>query len=291
MTDTPEKALSHFREHPQYATAILDALSAHVAIIDENGIIQDTNLAWKTFGLSNEIQMAPDTVGVNYLSVCDSALGKDAQRSREVSRGIRRVINGDIPEFVIEYPCHSPEREFWFYMRATRVKGMDPVRVVISHENITPLKLAEKALAEESVNLAEANAALKVILRQREEDREKMARSIYQNIQEDILPLAARLRTRIKNPDALELLNLITGGLEEIASPLIRRLSSLETVLTPREIQIARLIKAGKSTKEIAEVLGLSGTTISFHRRNIRKKLGLDHTRTNLRTHLLSLSI
>jgi len=58
--------------------------------------------------------------------------------------------------------------------------------------------------------------------------------------------------------------------------------------LTPTEIQVAVLIKEGKSSKEIAESLRVSAAGIDFHRKNIRKKLGLKNTKTNLRSFLLN---
>ncbi len=276
-----------------YARMILNSLTAHVAIIDENGFIVDTNEAWKTFGLSNKIGMAPDTLGVNYLDVCDASLGENTGRSHDVSQGIRKIIDGEIKEFVIEYPCHGPksDQKLWFYMRATRIEDYDPIRIVISHENITPLKLAEKALEKNAGNLEDVNAALRVMLRQRNEDKSKMEENIFQNIRQDILPLLEQIESYSQSPQAMECIALIRTALNEITSPLIRRLTNLETILTPGEIRIARLIKEGKSTKEIAALLNLSVTTVSFHRRNLRKKLKLKNSRINLRTHLLSLSL
>ena len=79
------------------------------------------------------------------------------------------------------------------------------------------------------------------------------------------------------------------SNLQDIISPCARSLSSRYLNLTPAEMQIANLIKQGKTTKEIANLLNLAGRTISFHRENIREKLGLKNQRANLRSHLLSL--
>ena len=290
MAKSSLKEIDLCRSH---AYTILDSLTAHVAIIDENGMILETNLAWKRFGLANEIQITSDTVGINYLEVCDQALGEDAQRSKKAAEGIRRVIHGDLNEFVMEYPCHgpTPDASLWFYMRATRANEANPIRVVISHEDITPLKLAEQALAENSRSLEEANAALKVLLRQRDEDKTQMEEAVFHNIRKDILPLLDQLESQKQTARGTELIDLIHTSLKEITSPLIRRLTRLETLITPGEIRIARLIKDGKSTKEMADLLNLSVTTISFHRRNLRKKLGLNNKNINLRTYLLSLSM
>ena len=284
------------KETQQYTKTILNSLSAHVAIIDEKGVILETNRAWKQFASLNRIGMRPDTVNVNYLDICESAQGESAESSIEVAKGIRQVIKGDIEEFVIDYPCHSPGEKRWFYMRATRAVGSGPVRVVISHENITALKIAENKLQQreeelerQARHLAEANAALRGVLRQRDTDIKEIEETIVHNLYESILPNLEQLSLLPHKSESRQLIDMITSGLSDIASPFLRSLSNLERVLTPQEIRIATLVKEGKSTKEIADLLNLSITTINFHRRNLRDKLGLTNTSTNLRTYLLSL--
>jgi hypothetical protein len=44
------------------ARTILNSLSAHVAILDENGYILETNRAWTQFAEANQIHMRPDTL-------------------------------------------------------------------------------------------------------------------------------------------------------------------------------------------------------------------------------------
>ncbi|WP_248635393.1 helix-turn-helix domain-containing protein [Desulfatibacillum aliphaticivorans] len=291
-----KQAETIIKETQQYAKTILNSLSAHVAIIDEKGMILETNRAWERFAQSNQISIRPDTLNVNYLEVCDAAQGESAEKSKEVAAGIRKVIKGEVEEFVLDYPCHSPNEKRWFYMRAARAVGSDTLRVVVSHENITALKEAEsrlrqreEELRQKTLHLEEANAALRAVLRQRDEDIQEMEQTILQNLKDSVLPNVERLQDIVVRPEANQIVQLISSGLNEIASPFLRRLSNLEAVLTPREIEIASLVKAGKSTKEIADLLYLSITTVSFHRRNLRDKLGLTNSSTNLRSHLLSL--
>jgi len=115
------------RDSRQYARTILDSLSAHIAIIDRNGMILETNQAWKRFAQTNKIRMRPDTLDVNYLDICDSAHGEFAEAAHAVAEGIRAVINGDVDEFVLDYSCHAPEEQRWFYMRAIRAVGAVPL--------------------------------------------------------------------------------------------------------------------------------------------------------------------
>jgi len=281
----------------QYARTILDSLSAHIAIIDRDGVILETNQAWKQFAQTNRIRMRPDTLNVNYLKICDSARGDFAEAAHAVADGIREVIKGAVDEFVLDYSCHSPEEKRWFYMRAIRAAGAGPLRVVISHENITSLKIAEERLRErekeldrERARLEDANAALRAVLRQREEDKRELERTMFQNLRESVLPHFHRLKETAKGMAGNEWVTLIESGLNNLTSPFLRRLYSLEVLLTPQEIQIANLIKEGMTTKDIARLLNLSTVTINFHRRNLRDKLRLKNSGANLRTHLLSLS-
>jgi PAS domain S-box-containing protein len=132
--------------------SLLDALSAHIAILDENGLILCTNGAWEVFGKSNEL-IDYDFLGVNYLSVCERATGEWAEGASAAAAGIREVISGSRDLFTLEYPCHSPSEKRWFSMSVARFKDCTPPRVVLAHENITEGKLAGLALEEQNARI------------------------------------------------------------------------------------------------------------------------------------------
>ncbi len=140
-----------------------------------------------------------------------------------------------------------------------------------------------------TAHLEEANAALKALLRQRDEDREKFEESILSNVKNLVFPYIERLRRSRLSTDQTVSLELLESHVGRITSPFVRRLSQPFLALTPTEIQVADLIRAGKSSKEIAGILNLSESTILFHRNNLRSKLGLKGKKTNLRTYLQSL--
>ncbi len=85
------------------------------------------------------------------------------------------------------------------------------------------------------------------------------------------------------------LLSIMESNITEIVSPFTRKMSLKYLNLTPTEIKIANLIRHGSSTKKIAELMNVSPRTIETHRKNIRRKIGLERKRANLRSHLLSL--
>ncbi len=135
-----EQALA---ESERFARSTLDALSTHIAILDENGLILATNRAWREFGAVNSATTEVG-VGANYLDACDRATGPGSDEGATVARSIRAVISGSGGEFSLEYACHSPGEKRWFLARATRFGGEGPVRVVMSHENISAAKVAEE---------------------------------------------------------------------------------------------------------------------------------------------------
>ena len=124
--------------------AVLDSLSAHIAVLSADGVIEQVNLAWWDFAVANGL--GDGLVGTSYLSVCDEAHGDNGDEGRLAAKGIRDVIAGEKDFFSLEYPCHSPDEQRWFQLRVTRFGGGGPVRIVVAHENITERKLAEDAL-------------------------------------------------------------------------------------------------------------------------------------------------
>jgi PAS domain S-box-containing protein len=161
----------------------------------------------------------------------------------------------------------------------------------------TDRKLAQSALIEserelkiKAKDLEELNAALKVLLNKRQEDKEELEEGILSNVRTLIEPYIVKLK-RSKLPQSQKtLLNILESNLNEIVSPFTRKLSSKYLNLTPTQIQVANLVKHGKTNKEISEILHVAGRTIAFHRENIRKKLDLTNKKTNLKTYLMSIN-
>lgn len=279
------------------AESVLNSISAHIAIIDANGFIVATNRAWQDFASRSGVDGEVTFIGKNYLDICEAATGEQADDAHAVAAGIRSVIAGELTEFLYDYPCHAPEGLHWFYMRAIRMQTGHPVKTIISHEEITALKTTEEALRQSKEaleakrrNLEEANIALKVLLRQRGEDKQELEQKVLSNIKELILPFIEKLKRAPLRSKDKAVVDIIETHLMNIISPLLQRLNRLNILLTPQEMQVAALVKDGKSSKEIADILSVSETTVHFHRKNLRNKFGLKNQSVNLRSYLVSLS-
>lgn len=274
----------------------LDSISAHVAILDETGLILETNRAWKDFGMVNGIRNEPSCVGLNYLETCDKASKEPFDEPALVAAGIRQVFRGEIEEFFVNYPCHSPTEERWFALRVVKFRDPELNKAVMSHENITPLMQVHRDLAAKEQNLrdqteklAESNIALKVLLEHRQKDRIHLEENMLSNVRILILPYIQQLMETRLGKRERTMVEIIEERLNEITSPFLNRLVGLNTILTPQEIKVATMVREGRSSAEIADVLQISVSAIDFHRKQVRKKLGLTGAATNLRSYLLGL--
>lgn len=151
------------------------------------------------------------------------------------------------------------------------------------------LRKREKELQAQSNHLEEVNTALRVLLKQREEDKNELGEAVLQNVQELVNPYLQRFLNGRLSTQQKTLARILSTNLDNIISPFVNNLKSNFAQLTPVEIRVASLVKEGMTNKEIAETLMVSKNTILFHRHNIRTKLGIKNKKINLRSHLLTM--
>lgn len=144
-------------------------------------------------------------------------------------------------------------------------------------------------LKEKAIGLEEANAALKVLLKQREADKIELEEKVLLNINQLIIPYLGKLKRRKLDAKQKAHVDILESNLNEIVSPFTRSLSSKFLRLSHTELEVSNLIRQGKNTKEIAEIMNLAESTIDFHRNNIREKLGVKNKKISLKTYLFSL--
>ena len=155
--------------------------------------------------------------------------------------------------------------------------------------DITERKRAEEELSAKTSRLEEFNAALNVLLKKREEDRTELEESILLNVKSLIVPYIEKLKKSRLGGDQMTYLTILESHMQDITSPFTKRLSEKYFGFTPVEVQTVDLIREGKTTQEVAELLCVSENTVSSNRFHIRKKLGLTNKKVNLRYYLKSL--
>jgi DNA-binding CsgD family transcriptional regulator/PAS domain-containing protein len=156
-------------------------------------------------------------------------------------------------------------------------------------ERTTELVQANKEIQDQAIRLEEANAALKVLLKQREADKSELEEKVLLNVNQLIFPYLEKIKQRKLDAKVKAYVEILEANLKEIVSPLARNLTSKLLRLSHTELEVSNLVQQGKNTKEIAETMHLAESTIDFHRNNIRSKLGVKNKRIGLRTYLSSL--
>jgi len=178
---------------------------------------------------------------------------------------------------------------------SAQFKPIEEGRIVGFIRDITARRKAEENLRDSeeklrvrSHELEEMNSALKVLLKQREQDRKEIEEDVLTNVKLLVLPYIEKLKNR-KLGEYAAYLNIIEANLHGVISSLAKTASGKLHRLTPQELLVANLIRDGRQDKDISELLNLSIYTIKAHRRNIRKKLDLTKGKANLRTFLSTL--
>jgi len=168
--------------------------------------------------------------------------------------------------------------------------------VMLMIQNITERKRSEEAakskqreLEEKTVSLEEANAALKVLLSHRDQDKEELEKRILANVKKLVFPYIEKMKAGRLTDSQAAYVEIIESNLNHVISPFLQKMAAVYSHFTPTEIQVAALIKEGKTTKEIATVLNMGTGTVNTHRSGVRAKLGLRNKDVNLCSYVLSL--
>jgi len=198
-----------------------------------------------------------------------------------VSETKHKTKSGDIRDVLMSsVPIRIHDKYFiqHIYIDITKWKMMN-----------VELQNREAELEEKNKSLEEMNAALKVLLKKRDEDRTELEEKVLLSIQELVIPYLEKLKKSSLDRGPEAFVDIAMSNLKDIINPFPYGVTSRHLNLTPMEIKVSNLIKQGKTSKEIADLFNLSFRTVEVHRANIRKKLGIKNEKANLRSLLLTL--
>ena len=217
-----------------------------------------------------------------------------------VEKALMDHFEGKTPYYEAEYRAKTKSGEWkWILghgMVTKRDEDGSPLQAIGTHVDITKLKQTEnklrkreKELENKTSHLEEVNIALRVLLRKREEDKTEIEEKIMLNVRDLVMPYINKLENTRLGEKQKTYLSILKSNLNDVISPFSHSLAASHLNFTPKEIQVANLLKEDKISKEIAELLYISESAVEFHRHNIRKKLGLVNKKINLKSYLQSL--
>ncbi|HEY6308782.1 MAG TPA: histidine kinase [Candidatus Angelobacter sp.] len=164
----------------QLLQAAIDALSAHIAILDEQGTIIAVNQAWRRFADENSFAGNDYGIGARYLDFGNRTSEHD---SGVAARGIGDVLLGQTEGFRLLYPCTCVGGQRWFQLRVSRFTESGAKRLLVSHEDVTEVKMAQQAQREIDHR----------ILQSREEERRRIARELHDSTVQKIFAVNLNL--------------------------------------------------------------------------------------------------
>ncbi len=270
------------RQSGQLYQTLVDHLLQGISIIQDGRIVfcNAASAGISGYAVEEQLAMPPEKL---------RALVHPDDQSAAWRRHQDRIKNKSTPPSGDEYRIIRKDGEIrWTRSYASRIDYYGRPAAMVTYVEITEQKAAEESLTKHAMKLEEANTALKVLLKKVEEEKKELEDKMLSNTKELVWPFLEKLNNTPLNDRQKELIQIVESNLQEIVSPFYRRLNSIYLNLTPTEIRIANIIKQGKSTKEIAELMNMSPRTVSLHRNHIRKKIGLINKKTNLATYLMS---
>jgi diguanylate cyclase (GGDEF)-like protein/PAS domain S-box-containing protein len=150
-----KKTEEMLRSNEIFIKGVLNSLTAHIAVLDEHGIIVVVNEAWKKFARENDSPDPDAYLGTNYLTACEAAIKMGDESANQIDLGIRAVMNGLRSKFNAEYSCDSPTQQRWFSITVVPEHQTNH-GVIITHQDITESKQSQRSL--EAAHLVLKNA-------------------------------------------------------------------------------------------------------------------------------------
>lgn len=253
-----------------------------IALLDKNYIYLTVTEAYSRFHQKKTADIVGKTVA--------ELLGEEVFRAK-VKKYLDRCLAGESVLFEEWFDYKGCGKRFMEgnYFPVTDARGnIDGVAAFL--HDLTEIKQMEFELKQRAQELSEVNKALEALLDQSTRTIVDQENRIYDNLQELVFPYLVKLEQKLEGREELLHINVIKANLEKITSSFTLMVSARLDGLTPRELQVAQLIKQGKLTKDIALLLHISPRTVEFYRDKLRKKLGLKSKHANLRSHLSSLT-
>lgn len=195
-------------------------------------------------------------------------------------------------DYSLKSACNK-ENAFYSEMKVTKFKNETAIVAKdITHQRqiLSEAKSQEIRLNQLAQECGDLKIAINVIMNSVNEKQDAIKRNECRNIEELIFPMLDIIKASPSECQKRAAIDVLEKNLQTVTDSFSQVLSADKYELTQREIQIANMIRTGKTTKQISDILNLSCKTVDYHRMNIRKRLDIANTKDDLRSYLLDLT-
>jgi|GEM_PF-901449 len=275
------------KERFAVSKAFFQAFPGLIALLDEKGTIIQVNRAWVDKGLKSGLFFRPDTIGYNYLELCKRAKDEGDETAHYVLEGLKEVLDKRSEVFSMQYSFNL-EGISQPYLLTIFSLPTKPRLIAVVHQEIPEgfsnakeiTKKTEAVAKDKDLSLKGKDEALT------SGDLSKEFK-FYTLLQSKIIPFFRLIIPYLPS----ELKNTLVDLEREVKDTLLEEAKKYHPLsgLSLREAQVALLVKEGKSSEEIAKILGLSKSAVDFYRKRLRRKFGLKGKKERLSEYLKEL--
>ena len=261
-----------------FSRKIIDAAPSIICSISQEGAIRFINPAGeKLTGYSTE-----ELLGKNWQDYFHRSQSPDTDQDL-----LHEFQKKDVRGLEVELKTRDGGLRNISWSSITRFEDKgSPRETLILGNDITGLKKAFGEIEKKKQEIEEANIALRVMLDQHTKTKETIEEQISVRLKTLVTPYLDLLRQSATNDKQMETINIITAHINSIAGSFSPKSKEILLGLSPRESLIADLVRQGKTSKDIATIIGISVRTVETYRNNLRKKLGINNRKISLRTYL-----
>ena len=276
--NSPKKGPSK-RQKDRFAIgkAFFQAFPGLIALLDEKGTIIQVNRAWIDKGLKSGLFFRPDTIGYNYLELCERAKDAGDETARKVLEGLKEVLDKRSEVFSMQYSLNI-EGILQPYLLTIFPLPTKPRLIAVVHQEMPKDYSIMSGLAQ-GTEKKEVSTS------------ENLSKEFkfYALLENKIIPFFRLIMPHLPS----ELKNILLDLEREVREALFEEAKKYHPLsgLSLREAQVALLVKEGKSSEEIAKVLGLSKSAVDFYRKRLRKKFGLKGKKERLSEYLKNMNL
>jgi PAS domain S-box-containing protein len=159
----------------------INAMAAQVAILDENGTVLLVNRTWSEFrrqtGAAGE-----DGIGESYLAL-NMLVPSHSRDAEKLRTGLLSVVDGSKGEFRLTFRTRISDGERWYQINAARFHTDGWTRIVVTHEDVSDVQLAQKAIDDLSERL----------LHMQEEERQRIAVELHDSTAQHLTAMSLNL--------------------------------------------------------------------------------------------------
>lgn len=264
-----------------------DQLPVGVALMDRNFVLLNSNELYKNYIETYSYYTEKEAMGMEFFDVFTS--------DRSFFIDVLKSVRDDIRQFTDserQLSLSIRDMSGFSYWDAKVIPIKDDfkevVGIILFTVDVTRRVEINRLLSEQRDEISELKSALRTVMKLRQEDQVLLEQKIAANIKHIIDPFISNLRKHNLTPDLANNIDGIEFGINNFVSEFSSLCKNEKYSLTPKEIQVAAMIKMGRTTKDIAESFHISPSSIDFHRKNIRSKLDLKNKKINLQSYLIS---